>query len=142
MVPPEGGSGPAAAPAAGVAGKKDGPSDKPKLSLLADPAVGFTPLVTTITGQLTGIDRRDPNFCHAAITWIRIDPGQSEDGGFRVREDPACLHPPEETTVETSFTRTFHLSRPGATLVRLIVEGKDGTRIQSATTSIQVLRVQ
>lgn len=123
--------------------KKKGPGkDKPKLVLSADPAVGFTPVTTILTGHLTGVDMRDPNFCHAAVTWVRIDPGQTEDSGFRIREDPACLHAPEEVSVETSFTRTFFLSRPGAYLVRLIVEGRDGTRVHSGFAKIQVLRVQ
>jgi hypothetical protein len=115
---------------------------RPKLSLTSDPAVGFTPVTSVVTGHLTGVDLRDPNFCHAAVTWIRIDPGQTEDAGTRVREDPACLHGPEEASVETSFTRTFHLTRPGSYLVRLIVEGRDGTRITSGFAKIQVLRVQ
>ena len=122
--------------------KKDPGKEKPKLVLAADPAVGFTPVTTILTGHLTGVDLRDPNFCHAAVTWVRIDPGQTEDSGFRIREDPACLHAPEEVSVETSFTRTFFLSRPGAYLVRLIVEGKDGTRVHSGFAKIQVLRVQ
>jgi hypothetical protein len=124
------------------AGKRRAEKAKPKLSLTSDPAVGFTPVTTVVTGHLTGVDPRDPNFCHAAVTWIRIDPGQTEDDGIRVREDPACLHGPEEASVETSFTRTFYLTRPGSYLVRLIVEGRDGTRITSGFTKVQVLRVQ
>lgn len=123
-------------------GRKSGENSKPKLTLTAEPAVGFAPLVVIMTGHLTKVDLRDPNFCHAAVTWIRIAPGQTEDRGFRIREDPACLHPAEDVSVETAFTRTFYLSNPGSYLVRLIVEGRDGTRIHSGLTTVQVLRVQ
>jgi hypothetical protein len=123
-------------------GRKEPEREKPKLVLAAEPAVGFTPVTTILTGHLTGVDLRDPNWCHAAITWVRIDPGQTEDSGFRVREDPACLHPPEEVSVESAFTRTFYLTRPGPYLVRLILEARDGTRVHSGFAKIQVLRVQ
>lgn len=127
-------------------GKKGGAAreekEKPRLRLTADPAVGFTPVTAILTGHLTGVDLHDPNFCHAAVTWVRIDPGQTEDDGFRIREDPACLHPEEETSVEVSFTKTFVLTRPGSYLARLVIEGRDGTRVQSGYTKVQVLRVQ
>jgi hypothetical protein len=121
-------------------GRRD--REKPRLTLRADPAVGFTPVTTILTGHLTGIDLQDPNFCHPAVTWLRIDPGQTENEGFRVREDPACVHPDGTSTVETSFTKSYVLSRPGAYLFRLIVEGKDGTRVTSGHAKVQVLRVQ
>jgi hypothetical protein len=116
--------------------------EKPRLRLVADPYVGFTPVTAILTGHLTGVDRRDPNFCHPAVTWIRIDPGQTEDDGLRIREDPACTHPGDEISVEVSYSKTFVLTRPGSYLVRLIVEGKHGTRVQSGFTKVQVLRVQ
>jgi hypothetical protein len=122
--------------------RKDGGEDKPRLRLVADPAVGFTPVTAIFTGQLTGVGPRDPNFCHAAVTWIRIDPGQSEEAAFQIREDPACLHAPEEARAVTSFTKTFVLYRPGSYLVKLVVEGRDGTRVQSAYSKVEVLRVQ
>ena len=137
---------PPAHPGTLLEGKKRGEDkkeqEKPRLRLVADPYVGFTPVTAIVTGHLTGLDRRDPNFCHSAVTWIRIDPGQTEDDGLRIREDPACLHPPEETSVEVSYSKTFVLTRPGSYLVRLIIEGKDGTRVESGFTKIQVLRVQ
>ena len=115
--------------------------DKPKISLTADPAFGFTPVSVVLTGHLTGIDLHDRNFCHAAIIWVRIDPGQTERDGFRIREDPACVHPPEEISVPNTFTKTFDLYVPGSYLIRLEVEGKDGTRVVSGYTRVQVLRV-
>jgi len=115
--------------------------EKPKLSLTADPSFGFTPVTVVLTAHLTGVDLHDRNFCHAAITWVRIDPGQTERDGFKIREDPACVHPPEEVSVTNTFTKTFDLYRPGSYLIRLEVEGKDGTRVVSAYTRVEVLRV-
>src|SRR5947209_456147 len=65
--------------------------DKPRISLTADPTFGFTPVTVVLTGHLTGVDLHDRNFCHAATIWVRIDPGQTERDGFRIREDPACV---------------------------------------------------
>ncbi len=116
--------------------------EKPRVRLVADPAVGFTPVTTVLTGQLRGIDPGDSNFCHPAVTWIRIDPGQTEEEGLKIRENPACLHPKEQVFVPTSFTKTWTLYRPGSYLFRLIVEGKDGTQVSSALAKVEVLRVQ
>jgi hypothetical protein len=133
---------------AAAASRKDKPArdkedkDKPKLSLTADPAFGFTPITVTLTGHLTGVDLHDRNFCHAAVTWVRIDPGQTERDSFKVREDPACVHPDEEISVADSFTKTFELYRPGSYLIRLEIQAKDGTRVVSVYTRVEVLRVQ
>jgi len=118
------------------------PERKPRLRLVAEPAVGFTPVATTLTGQLSGVDPGDANFCHAAVTWIRIDPGQTEEEGLKVREDPACLHPKEQVSVPTSFSRSWTLYGPGSYLFRLYVEGKDRTRFVSGYAKVEVLRVQ
>ena len=122
--------------------KPDDDKDKPRLSLLADPNFGFTPVTVTLTGHLTGVDLHDRNFCHAAVTWVRIDPGQTERDGLRVREDPACVHPDDEISVTETYTRTFDLYRPGSYLIRLELQGKDGKKIVSAYTRVEVLRVQ
>lgn len=118
------------------------PKEKPRIHLTVSPAVGFTPVTAVLSGQLSGVDPSDPNFCHAAVTWIRIDPGQSEDEGIRVREDPVCLHPPEESHVTLSYSRTYDLYAPGSYLFKLIIEGKDHTQVQSAFVKVEVLRVQ
>ena len=123
-------------------GEKDRKDDKPRLHLVTDPAVGFTPVRAVLTGQLSGIRPTDPNFCHPAVTWVRIDPARSEQEAISVREDPACVHPPEETSVATSFTKTYDLVQPGAYLFRLVIEGKDGTRVVSSLVKVQVIRVQ
>jgi hypothetical protein len=122
--------------------KPDPGKDKPRLSLIADPAFGFTPVTVTLTGHLTGVDLHDRNFCHAAVTWVRIDPGQTERDSFRVREDPACVHPDEDISVADSFSKTFDLYRPGSYLIRLEIQAKDGTRVLSTYTRVEVLRVQ
>jgi hypothetical protein len=116
--------------------------EKPRIHLTVSPAVGFTPLTALLSGQLSGVDPSDPNFCHAAVTWIRIDPGQSEEEGLRIREDPVCLHPPEESHVVLSYSKSYDLYAPGSYLFKLIIEGKDHTRVQSAFVKVEVLRVQ
>lgn len=135
------------ADAAARSGKEKEPNrpageEKPKILLKSDPAVGFTPLTVTVTGLLSGVRRDDPNYCHAAVTWLLVWPGQREEDAQKVREDPACLHAEDEVSVDLAFTKEFDLVRPGAYLVRLEVEGKNGTRIRSIFTRIQVLRVQ
>jgi len=130
--------------AAGSRKNKPAPEDKdkPKLSLTPDPAFGFTPLTVILTGHLSRVDLHDRNFCHAAVTWVRIDPGQTERDNLRVREDPACVHPDEEISVTTTFTKTFDLYRPGSYLFRLEIQAKDGARVISGYTRVEVLRVQ
>jgi len=122
--------------------KQENEDGKPRLHLSVTPSVGFTPVVAVLSGQITGLSRQDANFCHAAVTWTRIDPGQTEEDGSRIREDPVCLHPEEETSVVTSYTKVLELYRPGTYLFKLAVEGKDGTRLQSAFVRVEVLRVQ
>jgi hypothetical protein len=133
---------------AGAASRKDRPAgdgnekEKRRLTLTADPAVGFSPVNVILTGHLTGVDPHDRNFCHAAVTWVRIDPGQTERDSLRLREDPACVHPDEEIFVPSTFTKTFDLYRPGSYLFRLEVQAKDGTRVVSVYTRVEVLRIQ
>jgi len=115
---------------------------KPKLRLMVSPSVGYSPVDVVLTGELTGVDPHDPILCHAAVTWIRIDPGQSEQEGMRVREDPACLHPKEEVSVPTSFSKSYSLYRRGSYLFRLQVEGKDRSRIDSGFVKVQVLSLE
>ena len=115
---------------------------KPKLKLLAEPAVGFTPVSALLTAQLTGVAPDDFNFCHPAVTWIRIRPGQTEDQATRIHEDPVCRHPESQNKATTSFIKSYDLYQPGTYLFRLIVEGKDHKRVESGTAQVVVLRVQ
>ncbi|HET6278837.1 MAG TPA: hypothetical protein VFG08_08645 [Candidatus Polarisedimenticolia bacterium] len=133
-------------PAAPTAAReKQGDQDEPVklgVKLRADPSVGFTPVVATLTGELTGVDPLDPNFCHPAVTWVRLDPGDSEETASKLRQDPVCRHAEEETLAQTYFTRQFSLERPGPYLFRLVIEGKDGTMVRSDYASVRVMRVQ
>lgn len=133
-------------PTASIAGnskeaEKDQPG-KPRLKLRVDPSVGFTPLEATLTGELRGVDPHDPNFCHPAVTWVRIDPGGSDETASTMRQDPVCRHGKEETLAKVYFTRQFGLHRPGAYLFRLLIEGKDGTVVTSDYARVRVMRVQ
>jgi len=115
---------------------------KIRLRLAADPQVGFVPLTTLLTGTLAGVAPDDPNFCHPAVTWVRVNPGQLEENASRYHQDTACRHPESEAEATTTFTRSFDLYRPGSYLFKLVVEGKDHRRVESAFTQVQVLRVQ
>jgi hypothetical protein len=135
----------AGAPLEGGKQKADGDPeerDKPKLKLLAEPAYGFTPVNALLTATLLGVAPDDPNFCHPSVTWIRIQPGQSEANATRIHEDPVCRHPDSEIAASTSFIKSFDLYQPGTYLFRIIVEGKDHRRVQSGTAQVVVLRVQ
>lgn len=121
-----------------------GAESRPKLKirLIAEPQVGFVPLTTMVTGTLTGVAPDDPNFCHPAVTWIKVSPGQLEENASRYHQDTACRHPESETQATTTFTRSFDLYRTGSYLLKLVVEGKDHRRVESAYVQVQVLRVQ
>jgi hypothetical protein len=121
--------------------KEDESRGKPRLHLSAEPMVGFVPLSTHLTAILTGVAPDDANFCHPAITWLRIDPGQNEDSASRYHEDAACRHPASESAAMTTFTKNVDLYQPGAFLFKLIVEGKDHTRVESAYIHIEAIRV-
>jgi hypothetical protein len=135
-----------AVPAMVTAGRDQKPDQdeprKPRIKLRADPAVGFTPVVATLTGELTGVDPTDPNFCHPAVIWIRLDPGDSEETASTLRQDPVCRHGEEETLAKTYFTRQFSLGRPGSYMFRLVIEGKDGTTLRSEYSIVRVMRVR
>jgi hypothetical protein len=122
--------------------KEDDSRGKPRLHLAAEPAVGFVPLTTHLTAILTGVAPDDANFCHPAVTWLRIDPGQNEDSASRYHEDPACRHPASESAATTTFTRDVDLYQPGPFLFKLIVEGKDHTRVESAYIHVEAIRVE
>ena len=115
---------------------------KPRLRLAADRAVGFTPVEVVVTARLTGVKVEDPNFCHAAVTWLRIDAAHTEDEPFSIREDPVCRHPKEESRSTLTYTKRFVLRRIGTHLIKVRLEGKDGLAVESAYTRIRVLRVQ
>ena len=55
------------------------------------------------------------------------------------KEDPKCLHPPEQVQVQTTFTKIVTLSRPGTYVYRLILHRRDGERLLSNTQEVTVL---
>jgi len=127
------------------AGHKDEPREErdksPKIVLTVSPAFGFSPLTVQMVGTLTGVEPRDPNFCHAETTWTRVEPGSSPERSSRITEAPRCLHGEHEVSVTTTFSKVFDLYRPGPYLYQLIITGKDGTQIRSNLVKVQVMRV-
>jgi len=113
----------------------------PKLSLTATPAFGFTPLAVQLMATLSGVTSRDANYCHAGVTWVRIDPGSSPETGAKMSERPRCVHSEDKIFVATTFSKSFDLISPGSYLYRVIVEAKDGTQIKSNFVKVRVLRV-
>ena len=127
-----------------LAGKDSPPGEsgrQPKLALTATPAFGFAPITAQLVATLTGIDPKDSNFCHAAVTWVRVDPGASPEKETRVTEAPRCVHDEDEFSVVTTFSKSFDLYRAGSYLYRVSVFGKDGKEIRSNYVTVKVLRV-
>jgi len=113
----------------------------PKILLTATPAFGFAPLSVQLVATLSGVNPHDANFCHAGVTWIRVDPVSAPETGARLTEDPKCVHGEEEISVATTYSKTFELAPAGSYLYRIVVSGKDGTQIKSNFVKVRVLRV-
>ena len=113
----------------------------PKLLLSASPVYGFAPLSVQLVATLSGIDPRNPNFCHATVTWIRVDPGASPEKETRLTEAPRCVHAESESSVPTTWSKTFDLDWPGSYLYRVQVAGKDGKEVRSNYVTVKILRV-
>jgi hypothetical protein len=129
-----------------LAGKRDEAKDEtdhrsPKILLTASPAFGFAPLTVQLVATVSRIDTRDPNFCHAGITWVRVDPGGSPETGSKLTEDPECVHGDDRISVSTTYSKSFEISAPGSYLYRVFLDGKDGTQIRSNYVTVRVLRV-
>lgn len=114
---------------------------QPKLALTSTPAFAFAPVTVQLVATLTGIDSKDPNFCHAAVTWVRVDPGASPEKEIRVTEAPRCVHDEAEPSVATTYSKSFDLYRAGSYLYRVSVFGKNGKEIRSNYVTVKVLRV-
>lgn len=126
------------------ADKSQGESESrktPKLSLTVTPAFGFTPLAVQLVATLSGVGPRNANFCHAGVTWVRIDPGSSPETGAKLSEHPRCVHSEDKIFVATTFSKSFDLISPGSYLYRVIIEAKDGSQIKSNFVKVRVLRV-
>jgi hypothetical protein len=117
------------------------PESQPKLALTSTPAFAFAPVTVQLVATLTGIDSKDPNFCHAAVTWVRVDPGASPEKEIRVTEAPRCVHDEAEPSVATTYSKSFDLYRAGSYLYRVSVFGKNGKEIRSNYVTVKVLRV-
>ncbi len=127
-----------------LAGKDSSPGEdgrQPKLALTSTPSFGFAPITVQLVATLTGIDPKDSNFCHAAVTWLRVDPGASPEKETRVTEAPRCVHGENEPSVATTFSKSFDLYRAGSYLYRVSVVGKNGKEIRSNYVTVKVLRV-
>jgi hypothetical protein len=114
----------------------------PKLVLASSPSFGFAPVTVQLVATLTGIDPSDPNYCHATVTWVRVDPGPSPQKETRLSESPRCVHGDHESSVSTTLDKAFDLEIPGSYLYRVSVTGKDGKEIRSNYVTVKVLRVQ
>ena len=114
---------------------------QPKLALTSTPAFGFAPMTVQLVATLTGIDSKDPNFCHAAVTWVRVDPGAAPEKEIRVTEAPRCVHDENEPSVATTYSKSFDLYQAGSYLYRVSVLGKNGKEIRSNYVTVKVLRV-
>jgi len=116
--------------------KEPAPPDGPAVHLMVAPRHGFRPLTVTLTGTLTGVEPSDPEFCHAGIEWE----ARSASGLVTTsRNDPKCLHPPEQTAVQFSFTKVLTLNEAGTYVYRFILHKRDGDRIISNTQEVRVL---
>lgn len=122
--------------AAIIAAGPEPASEKPAVHLSAGPKHGFRPLTVSLSGKLTGVDETDPMYCHAGVEWESRTP---QDLTTVSKEDPRCLHPPEEVHAQTTFAKIVTLSRPGTYIYRLILHRRDGERILSNTQEIRVL---
>lgn len=120
--------------------ENQGTSKNPKLTLTATPAFGFAPLEVQLSATLSRVHPRDRNFCHAGITWIRVDPGTDEGTGTRITEDPSCVHGKDQVNIATTFDKSFVLYQSGTYHYRLVVEGNDGTQVRSNYMTIRVLK--
>ena len=129
-----------------LAGKKDkerdeAPEDAPRARLLlsAMPRHGFRPVTFTLTGSLEGVQDNDEQYCHPGLEWEWISPYGTP---MTSKEDPRCLHPPEQVHVARTYTKIVTLNSPGTWVYRLTLYRRDGERILSNTVQVQVLDTQ
>ena len=122
--------------AASRSSKEPADSRGPVVHLTVSTHHGFRPLTLTLTGHLSGVEPTDEQFCHVGVEWEQRTPT-----GLTVssKEDPKCLHPPEQIDVQTAFTKVVTLSSPGTYVYRLILHRRDGDRVLSNTQEVTVL---
>ncbi|MGH9868768.1 MAG: hypothetical protein ACREAA_11475 [Candidatus Polarisedimenticolia bacterium] len=129
--------------APGLAAKESGKKEKepekpagPTAHLVVSTHHGYQPLTITLTGTLTGVDATDPDYCHAAIEWEASSPSGVSTVS---RQDPKCLHPPEQVAVQFTFNKTVTLDYAGLYNYRFIVYRRDGSKLISAAQEVRVL---
>jgi len=118
--------------------KKPEPPPGPAVTLRVSTHHGFRPLTLTLTGTLIGVSASDPEFCHAGIEWVGDTPG----GRVIVsRQDPKCLHPPEQVAVQFSYEKMITLDDPGLYNYRFLLYRRDGSRLESTSQEVRVMDV-
>jgi len=116
-------------------GEEDTPV-RPKVRLSVSTHHGFAPLDIVLTGQLEGVDLTDQQYCHVGVEWEISSPLGTVSTS---KQDPRCLHPPEQTQVQFVFSKVTTLSRPGDYTYRLILHRRDGEPLMSNTQAVKVL---
>jgi hypothetical protein len=128
-----------------LAGKQDKEKDegeeapKARMMLSVMPRHGFRPVTFTLTGSLEGVPDNDEQYCHPGLEWEWLSPYGTP---MTSKEDPRCLHPPEQVHVARTFTKIVTLNSPGTWVYRLTLYRRDGERILSNTVQVQVLDTQ
>jgi hypothetical protein len=115
---------------------KETAPEGPAVKLTVTPRHGFRPLTITLTGQLVGVEATDAQYCHAGVEWESTTLGGRTSSS---KEDPRCLHPPEQVNVQFTFTKVLTLSQPDTYTFRLILHRRDGSRLLSNTQEVRVL---
>jgi hypothetical protein len=117
-------------------GGKAGKQPKVSLILQASPRHGFDPLDVTLYARLEGVPDGEKRFCHAGVEWI----GETPNGRvMRSTEDARCLHPPDVTRVEHSFSKALHIERPATYRYHVILHLKDGGTVRSNEVEVRVI---
>ena len=119
--------------------KKEAPAeepDKPRVTLDASTHHGFSPVTVTLTGQLLGVDPADPQYCHIGVEWEVTSPFAGRSSS---KQDPRCLHPPEQVEADRNFAKIITLWQVGNYTWRLVLYRRDGEKLLSNTTEVRVL---
>ena len=118
--------------------KKPEPPPGPAVVLTVSTHHGFRPLTLVLTGTLIGVSPADPEYCHAGIEWVADTPG----GRVIVsRQDPKCLHPPEQVAVQLSYEKVITLDDAGLYNYRFLLYRRDGSRLESTSQEVRVMDV-
>jgi hypothetical protein len=113
-----------------------GEPPRPRLTLNVTPRHGFRPVTFTLTASLEGVSDNDEQYCHPGLEWEWISPYGTP---MTSKEDPRCLHPPEQVHVNRTFTKIVTLNSPGTYSYRVTLYRRDGERIISNSAQVEVL---